>query len=127
MKFWGLILIILLTLPSCFNSKKGNLKKEYLYPIIKKNIESISNWSLIEYKEGVIDTNEVNILTTPLILAKLKNKLQKDCLQPSLEFYPIELKEYVNKKLDYYLVLRSTLFPAPPRRYTSNEYYILGF
>ena len=125
MKFQTLILFTAIIFLSCSHNKKENLKKEYIHHTTKNILESIDNWSLIEYKEGIIDTSEVDILTSPAVFAKLKNKSQENCLNPVLEFYPIKLKEYVSKKLNMHLLLRSTLFPAPPRRYTTNKYYIL--
>jgi len=120
-----LVVIVLSTIFSCSNNKWENGRKNLRFTDIKNKLSSLVNWNLTNYKEGIIDTNEVNILTPPMIIAELENKSSKEYLVPRLEFYPLELKKVVNKKLDKYLMLRSTFFPPPPRRYKNDKYFIL--
>jgi len=46
---------------------------------------------------------------------------------PNLEFYPIELEEYIEQKLMNYLVLRSTQFPPVPNTYSTKEHFVIGW
>jgi len=125
MKIQILIIILSFITFSCSNNKQENGRVNSSHIEIKNKLSSLVNWKLINYKESIIDTNEVNILIPPMIVAELENKFSKKYLTPRLEFYPIGLKEVVSKKLDKYLTQRATFFPPAPRRYKNDKYFIL--
>jgi len=110
-------LIVLFSISSCKKLKSTNE--------IKEKLSLIENWSLVEYHEQTIDTSNFHILDSPAIYSKLKRKLSDSCLSPQVYFYPIQMKNIVDKKLNRYLMIRSSLIPPAPRRYINNEYFIL--
>ena len=129
MKFFKIILYCLLFVIVISCEKKNNLdlKVKNDFSEIKKELESIEKWDLINYKVGYIDTTEVNLLTPPLIFAKFRRQFNDTCLTPSLQFYPIELKDYVSEKLFYYLKIRSTFFPPHPKLFQTKNYFIVAW
>jgi len=113
------ILIFGLTLISCLENKKqtnsgiDNLK--------------IEGWEIQE-KRGKTDTlNVQNWIPEPELSLTFINQSDSTCLTPSLEFYPIDLENYIDKKLMNYLILRATLFPPTPTTYKTEKYFVIGW
>ncbi|MFT5892323.1 MAG: hypothetical protein ACI9Y7_002433 [Dokdonia sp.] len=103
---------------SCSNSK--NNKEEN--PFVK-----IDGWDVIVEK-GITDTLYLDIGDSkPELYVKFINTSEPTCLIPYLNFYPIELEEYIKKILRYRLILRANPFPPAPNTYTTDKYYIVGW
>lgn len=110
------LFILVIGLTSCSNQKN-----------IRSELESISNWYLIEFKENEFDTTGVgNWVPEPKFSARLQCSEDSTCLIPELDFYPIESKDYIIKKLTHHLILRLTLYPPSPTIYVDQEYLLLA-
>lgn len=56
-----------------------------------------------------------------------KYKSDSICSTPNLAFYPIELKEFVNKKLKTYLLLRAFYYPLPLVSFKTKQHFVIGW
>ena len=109
----GLILI------SCSDSKKKDKGNE--------SFIEIDGWDVI-IEKGVTDTlNVESWIPKSELSLQFVNKVDSTCQMPNLEFYPIELEEYIEQKLMNYLVLRATLFPPAPNTYMTKNHFIIGW
>ena len=115
----SLLLIMFFVIFSCKGNKNNVPKNRY-------NIK-LTDWK-IKTKNGVTDTLNVKswIPNSELSMVFSKNN-DTICQKPNLEFYPIELENYIEKKLMNYLLVRSTLFPPPPKIYTTEKHIVLGW
>lgn len=97
----------------------------------KKKLEDsflkVDDWEVL-IEKGITDTISLESwLPKPELHLQFIKKSDSTCLVPYLDFYPIELKEYIESKLTRYLIFRASLYPPPPNIYRTNEYYILGW
>jgi len=83
----------------------------------------IEGWE-ITVKKGKTDTLNLKAwFPESEISIQFKNKLDSTCLTPNIEFYPVELESYMEKRLMDHLVVRSTLFPPPPMTFNTKKHF----
>ena len=94
---------------------------------IKTQLLKLKNWTISEFQTGTTDTTNNKTIPDSEIHIVLKNKSDSsiNCLHPILEFYPIELKNTVEKRIVNYLILRSALYPPPPQKFSNTTYYVV--
>lgn len=116
-----LIFILLLGHVFCSCSQGNNT-----YPF-EKELQKIENWN-IEIIRGEIDTNIAKSFV-PMAEIQLKfiNKNDSSCSNPWLDIYPIQLENYMEKKLVDHFTLRSSIFPLFPNKYITDKYLILAW
>ena len=89
--------------------------------------KSFKKWE-IDVERRIVDTLNIgNRIPKSEMSLKFINKLDSTCLSPSLDFYPIDLEDYIEKKLLIFLKLRSTLTPLAPKTYRNGKYFVIGW
>lgn len=87
----------------------------------------LKGWE-IEITENQIDTIGVkNWLPQPIIKVSFIHKNKNHCARPFLDLYPVEMVNYIENKLENYLLLRSSIHPPSPTKYYTQKYFILGW
>jgi len=110
-----LILSMIVSLVSCSEQR------------VEDKLSKINGWTL-QITKGVTDTIGIkNWLPDPELSIEFTNLKGFNCLKPNLDFYPIELEEYIKEKLTKHLLLRASLYPPSPNLYRSKNYFILGW
>lgn len=85
------------------------------------------NWKIKE-TNGITDTTKVeSMLPEAELKVVFTHTKDSSTIFPELNFYPIELKEYIGKNLRSYLMLRATLFPPEPIVYETELHVVLGW
>ncbi len=103
---------------SCSDIKKNKEKNSFV---------KIDGWN-VHIERGITDTlHSENWNPKPEVHLQFINTSEPTCLKPYLNFYPIELEEYMERNLRYYLMLRASLYPPAPNTYTTDKYYIVGW
>ncbi len=91
------------------------------------SVKDFKKWE-INVERSIVDTLNIgNRIPKSEISLKFINKLDSTCSSPSLDFYPIDLEDYIEKKLIIFLKLRSTLTPLIPKTYRNDKYFIIGW
>ncbi|MCI4671009.1 MAG: hypothetical protein MRZ79_22925 [Bacteroidia bacterium] len=86
-----------------------------------------SNWTA-SFKRGSSDTSSLSHnWVEPELIIKMKNESDTACIYPYFEFYPIEYKAFIEKKLMSYLVLRATTFPPAPRIFVNENSLVFAW
>ena len=94
---------------------------------LQQDTQNFKNWA-IEIEELSIDTSVAKaILPNPKVKLTFHHQTRSSCPAVTLDFYPIELKDAIEKRLNTYLYYRSSLTPPPPKEFTSTDYYILAW
>lgn len=92
-----------------------------------KSPVEIDGWN-VKVEKGITDTVSVeNWIPEPELDLKFINENDSTCLIPNLKFYPIELEEYIEKKIMIYIILRASLFPPMPNTYRSKDHFVVGW
>ena len=113
------LLTLVLILISCSDSQKKDKEN--------KSFIEIDNWD-VKVEKGEIDTiNVESWIPKSELSLQFINKADSTCLTPNLEFYPIELEEYIERKLMNYLVFRANPFPPDPNIYRTENHFIIGW
>jgi hypothetical protein len=113
-------IIIILSLISIFSCKGQNR-----FDSLEQDNKQLEGWRTeVEYM--TVDTSlAIAILPNPKIKLTLYSQSYSPCPKVIMDFYPIELKKTIEKRLFDHLRYRSSLNPPSPHEYSSGAYYIL--
>ena len=118
-RFCFLLVVLLFSLTSC-EERKPQLDSKF------SNIY-IEGWSS-NLERGITDTLYLDsFMPNAEYLLTFVKRSGLPCLSPRFEFYPIDLRNYVDKKLYKYLMLRSNLFPPAPKIFKTKEHYVVAW